>query len=111
MTSVQHWTPIATLDELWEGEVGEFYVGDRPILLAHLRSGEIRAYDGRCPHAGYPLADGDVEDDVLTCGAHSWEFDLTTGAGVNPTNCRLHSHPVRRDGDQIVVSLTEGSQQ
>jgi toluene monooxygenase system ferredoxin subunit len=107
MTSAQTWTPVATIDELWEGEIGEFYVGDRPILLAHLRNGEIRAYDGLCPHAGFPLADGEVEDDVLTCAAHSWEFDLTTGAGVNPANCRLHGHPVRRDGDQITVSLSE----
>lgn len=101
------WTPIATIDDLWEGEVGEFFFGDRSILLAHLRNGELRAYDGACPHAGFPLADGDVTDDVLTCSAHSWEFDLTTGAGVNPDNCRLHSYPVRRDGDQIAVRLTD----
>lgn len=107
MTSPPTWTPVATMDELWEGEIGEFYVGDRPILLAHLRDGEIRAYDGRCPHANYPLADGDVEEDMLTCPGHSWEFDLRTGAGINPDNCRLRSHPVRRNGDQITVSLTE----
>lgn len=44
MSSASVWTPVATLDDLWEGEVAEFEVGDRPILLAHLRSGEIRAY-------------------------------------------------------------------
>jgi toluene monooxygenase system ferredoxin subunit len=108
MTSAGTWTPVATVDDLWEGEVAEFQVGDRPILLAHLRSGEIRAYDALCPHAGFPLADGEVEDGILTCAAHSWEFDLATGAGVNPTSCRLHSHPVRLDGDRITVSLTEG---
>ncbi|OBH60021.1 Rieske 2Fe-2S domain-containing protein [Mycobacterium sp. E2479] len=108
MTSASIWTPVATLDDLWEGEVAEFQVGGRSILLAHLRSGEIRAYDGLCPHAGFPLADGDVDGDILTCSAHSWEFDLATGAGVNPADCRLHTHPVRLDGDQIAVSLTEG---
>lgn len=111
MTSADIWTPVATLDELWEGEVAEFQVGDRPILLAHLRSGEIRAYDALCPHAGYPLADGQVDGDVLMCGAHSWEFDLGTGAGVNPANCRLTSHPVRVDGDRIIVSINERDQQ
>jgi toluene monooxygenase system ferredoxin subunit len=107
MPDVQTWTLVASIDDLWEGEVGEFYVGDRPVLLAHLRSGKIRAYDGLCPHASFPLADGDVDGDILTCSAHRWEFNLDTGAGVNPTNCRLHAHPVRRDGDQISVSLTE----
>ncbi|NTY60037.1 Rieske (2Fe-2S) protein [Mycolicibacterium sphagni] len=99
------WTPVATVDDLWEGEVGAFYAGDQPILLAHLRTGEIRAYEGTCPHAGFPLGDGDVVDDILTCSAHSWEFDLTTGDGVNPPSCRLRSYPVRRDGDQIAVQL------
>lgn len=108
MPGASTWTPVATLDDLWEGEVAEFEVGDRLILLAHLRGGEIRAYDGLCPHAGFPLADGDVEGDILTCSAHNWEFNLATGAGVNPANCRLHSHPVRLDGDQITVSLSEG---
>ena len=105
MTSAAVWTPVASVDELWEGEIGEFYVGDRPILLAHLRSGEIRAYHGTCPHAGFPLADGEVVDDVLTCSAHSWEFDLATGAGVNPDNCRLRSYHVRREENQIAVLL------
>lgn len=108
MTSADTWTPVATLDDLWEGEVAEFEVDDRPILLVHLRSGQIRAYDGLCPHASFPLADGDVDGNTLTCSAHSWEFDLVTGAGINPANCRLTSHPVRLDGDQISVALTEG---
>ncbi|OBI15855.1 MULTISPECIES: Rieske 2Fe-2S domain-containing protein [unclassified Mycobacterium] len=107
MTSAQTWIPVATIDDLWEGEVAEFFVGDRPILLAHLRTGQIRAYDGLCPHAGFPLADGDVDGDFLTCSAHNWEFDLSTGAGINPATCRLRSHEVRREGDQIVVSLNE----
>jgi toluene monooxygenase system ferredoxin subunit len=111
MPSTPTWTPIATTDELWEGEIAEFYAGDHAILLAHLRSGAIRAYDGRCPHAGFPLADGELIGDVLVCAAHSWEFDLTTGNGVNPDNCRLQSYPVRCHDDRIMVWLNENSTQ
>ena len=109
MPSAPTWRPIATIDELWEGEIAEFYAGDHPILLAHLRSGDIRAYDGRCPHAGFPLADGEVIGDALVCAAHSWEFDLRTGNGLNPDNCRLQSYPVRRHGDRIMVWLNENT--
>ena len=70
---------MATVDELWEGEVGEFYAGEQPILLAHLRSGDIRAYDGTCPHAGFPPADGEATDDVLTCSAQLGSSTSTTG--------------------------------
>jgi toluene monooxygenase system ferredoxin subunit len=105
------WTPVATVDDLWEGEVGEFYVDDLPILLAHLRSGEIRAFQGSCPHAGFPLADGELDGDVLTCAGHSWEFDLNSGAGLNPDNCRLRSYPVRRDGDHIAILVAQNGEQ
>ncbi|OBH09384.1 (2Fe-2S)-binding protein [Mycobacterium sp. E1747] len=104
------WTIVATADELWEGDIGEFYADDLPILLVHLRGGQLRAFAGSCPHAGFPLADGDVEGDVLTCSAHSWEFDLTTGAGLNPDNCRLRSYRVRRDGDCIAVSIPQNGE-
>ena len=99
------WKIVATVDELWEGDVGEFYADDLPILLVHLRSGELRAFAGNCPHAGFPLADGEVDGDVLTCSAHSWEFDLSTGAGLNPDNCQLQCYPVRREGDRIAVAV------
>ncbi|MGV0850538.1 Rieske 2Fe-2S domain-containing protein [Mycolicibacterium phlei] len=108
MPDTDTWIPVATLDDLWEGEVIEVAVEDRPILLAHLPGGEVRAYDGLCPHAGFPLVDGEVTDGVLTCPAHSWEFDLESGAGVNPSTCTLNRHQVRLDGDRIAISLSQG---
>jgi toluene monooxygenase system ferredoxin subunit len=99
------WKIVASIDELWEGDVGEFYADELPILLVYLRSGELRAFAGACPHLGFRLADGDVDGDVLTCSAHSWEFDLDTGAGLNPDNCQLQRYQVRRDGDRIAVAV------
>ena len=101
------WKVVAAIDELWEGDVGEFYADDLPILLVHLRSGELRAFAGNCPHAGFPLVDGDIDGDVLTCSAHSWEFDLSTGAGLNPDNCQLQCYQVRREGDRIAVAVPQ----
>jgi toluene monooxygenase system ferredoxin subunit len=45
---------------------------------------------------------------VLPCPAHSWEFDLESGAGVNPSTCTLNRHQVRLDGDRIAISLSQG---
>ncbi|WAC94115.1 Rieske 2Fe-2S domain-containing protein [Mycobacterium sp. Aquia_213] len=103
----REWKIVAAIDDLWAGDVGEFYVDDLPILLVHLRNGELRAFAGNCPHAGFPLADGDIDGNVLTCSAHSWEFDLSTGSGLNPDNCRLECYQVRRDGDRIAVAVPQ----
>ena len=38
----------------------------------------------RCPHQGASLARmGSVNDHVLTCGLHGWQFDLRTGECLN----------------------------
>jgi toluene monooxygenase system ferredoxin subunit len=99
------WTAVTTLDDLWEGDVLEVTVGTDVILLAHLPGGVVRAYQGICPHAEFPLEDGELEDSVLTCAGHAWEFDLATGKGVNPPDCQLYAYPVRVDGDQVSVAV------
>lgn len=50
----------------------------RPILVVHDR-GRIFALDNRCPHMGFPLDRGSVEDGILTCHWHYARFDLASG--------------------------------
>src|SRR5262249_1421343 len=40
--------------------------GHRPILVIYDR-GRVFALDNRCPHMGFPLERGSVEDGILTC--------------------------------------------
>src|SRR5512132_3661626 len=47
----------------------------RPILVVYDR-GRIFALDNRCPHMGFPLERGSVEDGILTCHWHHARFDL-----------------------------------
>jgi hypothetical protein len=58
------WIAVATLDDFWEGEVTDVQVGDELILLVHLNGGDIRAYQGHCPHQKTALADGELEGNV-----------------------------------------------
>ena len=93
--SPPEWIAVATLDNLWEGEMTDVRVGDELILLVHLSGGDIRAYQGHCPHQKTTLADGKLHGRILTCAAHSWQFDLLTGEGVNPKSCRLDRYEVK----------------
>jgi nitrite reductase/ring-hydroxylating ferredoxin subunit len=52
--------------------------GHRPILVVFDR-GRIFALDNRCPHMGFPLERGSVEDGILTCHWHHARFDLESG--------------------------------
>src|ERR1700716_3112164 len=52
--------------------------GHRPILVVYDR-GRVFALDNRCPHMGFPLERGSVEDGILTCHWHHARFDLESG--------------------------------
>jgi toluene monooxygenase system ferredoxin subunit len=101
--STPEWIAVATLDDLWEGEMTDVRVGDDLILLVHLPGCDIRAYQGYCPHQKTALADGKMDGCILTCAAHSWQFDLSTGEGVNPTSCRLDRYDIKIEDAAISV--------
>ena len=102
------WIAVATLDDFWEGEVTDVQVGDELILLVHLNGGDIRAYQGHCQHQKTALADGELEGNVLTCAAHSWQFNLSTGEGVNPRSCQLYRYQVKVQDGTIFVGIGTG---
>ena len=50
----------------------------RPILVVYAHE-RVFAFDNRCPHMGFPLDRGSVEDGILTCHWHHARFDLASG--------------------------------
>ena len=69
---------VATLEEL--KTAGKIVVrGARcPLLVVH-DDGKVFALDNRCPHLGFPLHRGSVEDGILTCHWHHARIDLASG--------------------------------
>ncbi len=87
--------------ELWDGEMEAYDVGAAEVLVVKV-DGQICAFDGICPHQSSSLVEGDLEDGVLTCSAHEWQFDVRSGESVNPRGERLIRHDVTVDGDGTV---------
>jgi nitrite reductase/ring-hydroxylating ferredoxin subunit len=50
----------------------------RPILVVYAHE-RVFAFDNRCPHMGFPLDRGSVDDGILTCHWHHARFDLASG--------------------------------
>ena len=69
---------VGPLDELKAKGMMVVGGGACPLLVVHDRGG-VFALDNRCPHLGFPLHRGSVEDGVLTCHWHHARFDLCTG--------------------------------
>jgi len=73
-------------------------------------NGEIFALDNTCPHAGGPLGEGALEQEVVTCPWHGWKFNVRTGQRLkNPSQeWAVQRYQVRVvDGDiQVLVPST-----
>jgi toluene monooxygenase system ferredoxin subunit len=77
----------------------------QPILLVNLE-GRIQAYADSCPHLRTRLSQGSLQRNVLVCATHGWQFNASTGQGINPGTACLESFAVEvRNGD-ILVDVT-----
>ena len=79
----------------------------RPILVICDR-GQVFALDNRCPHMGFPLERGSVDDGILTCHWHHARFDLESGCTFDLWADDIPICPVEiRNGD-VWVKTTFG---
>ena len=72
------WVCAGTLEELKAKGMTVLRGGVCPLLVVH-NQGSVYALDNRCPHLGFPLHRGSVEDGILTCHWHHARFDLASG--------------------------------
>jgi nitrite reductase/ring-hydroxylating ferredoxin subunit len=80
----------------------------RPILLIH-EGGHVFALDNRCPHMGFPLERGSVEDGILTCHWHHARFELASGCTFDLWADDVPTCPVEiRAGGEIWVKPVFG---
>jgi nitrite reductase/ring-hydroxylating ferredoxin subunit len=69
-------------------------------------SGDIVAFEPRCPHALGPLAEGKLRGSVLVCPWHFFPFDLRTGkVAAGESILELRRYPVRIEGGKVLVEL------
>lgn len=94
---------VCSLDDVWEGDMESFDVGDKEILVVHLEGGDVVATQAICPHQQVELVEGELDKKTLTCKSHLWMFDLTTCKGINPGHAELARYPVKLDGDDIYI--------
>jgi nitrite reductase/ring-hydroxylating ferredoxin subunit len=67
---------------------------------------QVYAVDDRCPHLGFPLHRGTVEQGLLTCHWHHARFDLCSGGTLDPFADDVRTYPVSVIDGRIVVGLS-----
>ena len=88
--------------EIPVGEGRAYAVDGDQVAIFRLSTGALRAVSAICPHAGGPLADGQIDDQVLICPLHLNVFELDTGCSRSGQP-DLISYPVDEDPDGNIV--------
>ena len=90
---------------LHESRVMTVSAGTHDICLTRFE-GKICALDNKCPHQGGPLGEGSIENGLLRCPWHGWDYHPCTGK-VPGYDDAVPSYPVKVEGTAVYVAMEE----
>jgi pyruvate oxidase len=95
------WHRVLAADELPEGRVTTVAAGHKSVALVHY-DGTFSALDNHCPHQGGPLGEGSIENGLLRCPWHG--FDYCPLDGTSPGfDDEAITYPLEiRDGEVFI---------
>ena len=87
------------------GEFRSFKIRGHEILAVNCED-KIYCLDGRCTHAGAPLAESTLDGEVLTCPWHYSQFNITSGEVLRgPAQKPLRAYRVEEKENLVFVDL------
>ncbi|WP_394975148.1 thiamine pyrophosphate-dependent enzyme [uncultured Croceitalea sp.] len=92
--------------ELPEGRVKTVTAAHKGICLTHFE-GKFSALDNKCPHQGGPLGEGSIENGMLRCPWHGWDYHPCTGNSPGGFDDGIATFKVKEEGNAIYVGLEE----
>ncbi len=97
---------LSNKDKLPEGRVQTVTAGHQGICLTHFE-GKFSALDNKCPHQGGPLGEGSIENGMLRCPWHGWDFHPCTGLPPGGYDDGVKTFEVKEEGNTIYVGVPE----
>lgn len=101
-----HWYVVARSSQVQTQPLG-VTLWHQAIAIYRDSTGKVHALEDRCPHRHVKLSHGRVNDNLLECTYHGWQFKSTGECAAVPylaanqklPNCKIRSYPVQeQDG-------------
>lgn len=92
-------------ETLQEGRVMTVNAGHKQICLTHFE-GKFSALDNRCPHQGGPLGEGSIENGLLRCPWHGWDYHPCSGLAPGFDD-GVETFSVKVEDNSVFVGLEE----
>ena len=96
---------IANLDELHGDGPHALSANGIDVVVVRTPAG-LRAFEGRCPHQGALLGEGELDGDKLVCRNHRWRFSVDSGQREGGPQC-LAACPVVERERAVFVDVSE----
>ena len=100
------WHKVAEVDDLPDGRVRTVTSGTRSLALTRVGD-RYGALDNHCPHQGGPLGEGSIENGLLRCPWHGYDYDPLTGIPPSGFSDAPACFPVEVRADGIYVGLED----
>ena len=98
--------------EVHAGNLAEYVVAGCKIINAEGLSigvfyidGQWHALQNSCLHRGGPVCEGPLENGVLTCPWHGYQYRIDTGELLLDPDAKLPRYPVEVRGDEVVLHI------
>ena len=70
---------VCSVEMIPFGSIKSFRVDGAEVLVISRSKDLLYCLQARCSHAGAPLVEGTIEDDILTCPWHGSKYRITNG--------------------------------
>ena len=102
------WVKVTTVDQIPPSGILTGKIGKNSLIL--YRHGEnVNCYLNACPHLATPLDRGKLDNHILTCPSHGFQYNLQTGDCLTVADVPLQSYPVQIKNDKVFVKLPKYS--
>ncbi len=95
---------VASLDQVPPGSGTSFTVAGKGVAVFNVE-GTIYAMDDTCQHQGSSLGAGQLNGNVVTCRAHGWRYNVTTGSLTTSPGYGVASYPAKVVEGKILVAV------
>lgn len=102
----EHLIPLANLNDLSVGTLTAVNIDGVDLVLVN-NAGDIKAFEGRCPHMGTLLAEGELQNGELVCRTHHWRFDCVTGKKSHSHGICLAKLPLQIQDGKVLANASE----
>jgi nitrite reductase/ring-hydroxylating ferredoxin subunit len=103
-TNPKHYVRAAQLADVQAAGNLVVHVEGQTIALFSVDD-KVYAVDNRCPHMGFPLQRGTVQNCILTCHWHHARFDLTSGGTFDAWADDVRAFPIEIRAGEVWVDL------